>query len=185
MAKNVRRVENGYVSRLVIMLHEQRRLQSPDAGIRRKAGRTGTLRNHDGRAARALGCNHGHDHRCHGAGRPARRLLPEPALAGQAGNGYPDHHEELDRRERVDPERDGRAEKEFLSDEWYLLATGSRLYSQEDVHASEENSADSCSYSVVLGDGSRVRANRAIDRTCNLNYPGAGSGTQAVRSHAR
>src|SRR5271155_6034435 len=85
-------------------------LQSHYAGIQREAGRTGTLRNHDGRAARAPRRHHGYDHRCHGAGRTAWRLLPEPALAGQACDGYSDGHEEFDGRERVDPECDGETE---------------------------------------------------------------------------
>src|SRR5579872_6393223 len=93
------------------MTHAAAQLQSWYAGIGRKAGRVGTLRNHDGCAAWASGGDDGHHHRRHGAGRAAWRLLPEPALAGQAGNGYLDHHEELDRRERADSERDGRAEK--------------------------------------------------------------------------
>jgi hypothetical protein len=40
------------------------------------------------------------------------RLLPEPALAGQAGHGHPDHHEEPDRCKRAYPERDGRAQEQ-------------------------------------------------------------------------
>jgi hypothetical protein len=36
--------------------------------------------------------------------------LPEPALAGQAGDGYPDGHEEFDGREGADSERDGETE---------------------------------------------------------------------------
>src|SRR5205814_3044048 len=100
-----------YVSRRTIITHRQRRVQSLHAGIRRKAGRTGTLRDHDGSPARTAGGDHGHDHRRHGARRTARRLLPEPALAGQAGDGYSDHHEKSDRRERADPERDGSAEE--------------------------------------------------------------------------
>src|ERR1700722_8805823 len=97
------------------MLHQHPRLQSWHAGIRREAGRTGTLRNHDGRASRPPRRHHGYHHRRHGPGGPARRLLPEPALARQAGHGYSTHHEELDRRERTDPERDGGAEEEGLS----------------------------------------------------------------------
>src|SRR5216684_8268973 len=52
-AKDVRRIETGYVSRRTIIPHSPQRVQSRHAGIRRKAGRTGTLRDHDGRAARA------------------------------------------------------------------------------------------------------------------------------------
>src|ERR1700732_5611542 len=100
------------------MLLAERRLQAPYAGIRRETGRTRTLRDHDGRAARTPGRDHGHDHRCYGASGSAWRLLPEPALAGQASDGHPDHHEESDRRKRADPERDGRGEEG--------IATGAR-----------------------------------------------------------
>src|SRR5208282_5481217 len=92
------------------MLPWLRRLQSMDAGIRRKTRRVGALRDHDGRPARPPRGDHGHDHRRDGPGRPARRLLPEPALAGQARDGHPDHHETPHRRQRTDPECDGRAE---------------------------------------------------------------------------
>jgi len=44
----------------------------------------------------------------------ARRLLPEPALARQAGAGHPDRDEESDGCERVDPERDGGTEEKKL-----------------------------------------------------------------------
>src|SRR6266567_4788676 len=94
-----------------IMPHPAARLQSTHAGIRRKTGRTGTLRDHDGRAPGTPRRHHGRHHRRDGAGRPARRLLPEPALARQARDGYSDHHEEPVRRQRADPERDGRTEK--------------------------------------------------------------------------
>src|ERR1700677_4837169 len=87
-----------------------RGLQSQHAGIRRETGRAGTLRNHDGRASRTPGRDHGYDYRRHGAGRTTRRLLPKPALAGQAGDGYPDGDEEFRRCEGADPERDGKAE---------------------------------------------------------------------------
>src|SRR5208282_4200505 len=47
------------------MLRRPPRLESPDAGIRRKAGRTGALRDDDGRAARTPrsndGCNYRRD----------------------------------------------------------------------------------------------------------------------------
>src|SRR5271165_3311741 len=98
-----------------IMRHARQPLQSSHAGIRREAGRVRTLRNHDGRAPRTPGCDHGHDHRRHGAGRTARRLLPEPALAGASGDGYSDGDEEFDRREGVDPERDGAVEENSLT----------------------------------------------------------------------
>src|ERR1700720_3451818 len=94
----------------IIMRHAAQPLQSHHAGIRRKAGRVGTLRDYVGRAARTLGRDHGYDHGRHGLGRPARRLLPKPALAGQAGHGYSDGDEESDRCQRADPERDGEAE---------------------------------------------------------------------------
>src|SRR5271155_3638383 len=99
-----------------IMLSQMRTLQSSDAGIRREAGRTGALRDHDGRAARSTRRDHGHDYRCHGPGRAARRLLPEPTLAGEAGDGYPDHYEKSDRCQGVNPERDGAIEKESVID---------------------------------------------------------------------
>src|SRR5580700_8611636 len=98
-----------------IMPHPATRLQSTHAGIRRKTGRTGTLRDHDGCTSWTPRRYHGHDHRRHGISRPARSLLPEPALARQTRDGHPDHHEEPDRRERADPERHGRAEEERLS----------------------------------------------------------------------
>src|ERR1700690_2221967 len=93
-------------SNRAIMSYARQPLQSHHASIRREAGRIGTLRNHDGRASRTPGCDHGYDHRRHGAGRTTRRLLPEPALARQAGHGYPDRDEEFDGRERADPERE-------------------------------------------------------------------------------
>src|SRR5580704_10764730 len=99
-----------WTARLAIMPHARQPLQSHHAGIRREAGRTGTLRDHVGCPAGATCGHYGHDHRCHGAGRATWRLLPEPALARQAGDGYSDGDEEFDRRERVDPERDGKAE---------------------------------------------------------------------------
>ena len=40
--------------------------------------------------------------------------MSEPALARQAGHGHPDHHEEFDRRKRIDPERHGDAEESRL-----------------------------------------------------------------------
>src|ERR1051326_381139 len=81
------------------------------AGIRRKAGRIRALRDDDGRSSRPPGGHHGHDHRCHGPGRPAWRVLSKPALAGQTSDGYSDHHEESHRRKGANPERDGRTEK--------------------------------------------------------------------------
>src|SRR5579862_1175245 len=89
-------------------------LQSLHAGIQRETRRTGALRNHDGRAARTARGHHGHDYRCDGAGGAARGVLPEPALAGQAGHGHSDGDEEFDGRERVDSERDGETEADRL-----------------------------------------------------------------------
>src|SRR5438270_12606602 len=94
------------------MLLAEWRLQSPYAGIRREGGRTRALRNHDGRAARPLGRDHGRHHGCYGTGRSAWGLLPKPALAGQTCDGHSDHYEEPDGREGADPERDGRVEEE-------------------------------------------------------------------------
>jgi len=98
-----------------IMQQVSPRLQSTDDSIRREARRTGALRNHDGRSSRPTRRHHGRHHRCDGFGRPARRLLPKPALARQARNGHSNHHEEPNGRKRTDPERDGRAEKTTLT----------------------------------------------------------------------
>ena len=92
------------------MRHARQPLQSHHAGIRREARRTGTLRDNDGSPAGAAGRDDGYDHGRYGAGWTTRRLLPTPALAGQAGYGYSDGNEKLDCREGIDPERDGKAE---------------------------------------------------------------------------
>src|ERR1700726_3094127 len=86
-------------------------LQSTHAGIRREAGRTGALRDHDGRSARTVGRDHGPRHRRDVIGGPARSLLPKSALAGQTSNGHSADHEGPDGREGTDSERDGRAEE--------------------------------------------------------------------------
>src|ERR1700760_4839417 len=83
------------------------------AGISGKTRRIGALRDHDGRLARPPCRHHGFDYRRNGARRPARRLLPEPALARQARHGHPDHHEKSHRCEGTYPECDGRAEEEL------------------------------------------------------------------------
>src|ERR1051325_3402110 len=84
------------------------------AGIRRKAGRIGPLRDDDGRATRPLGRHHGYDYGRDGLSWTAWRLLPKSALARQAGHGYSNHHEEPDRRQRADSERYGNAQKTIL-----------------------------------------------------------------------
>src|SRR5208282_3479425 len=60
-------------------------LQSVHDRVQRQAGRTRALRTAHGRAPRAAGGHHGPGQRRHGPGGAAWRLLPEPALAGQAG----------------------------------------------------------------------------------------------------
>src|SRR5216684_6590822 len=83
-------------------------LQFVHGRVQRKAGRARALRTAHGCASRTPRCHYGPGHRRDGPRRAARRLLPEPALARQAGHGYSAHHEKPQRRQRVDPERDGR-----------------------------------------------------------------------------
>src|ERR1700733_3592661 len=103
------------------------RVQSPYAGIRREARRIGTLRDHDGRAPGTPRRHDGYDHRRHGPGRPTWGLLSKHPLAGQAGDGYPDGHEEPDRRERTDSECDGGSEEQGLTTEGTESRRGSVL----------------------------------------------------------
>src|SRR5882762_10053831 len=100
-----------------IIHHRPPTLQSDHAGIRRKAGRTRALRDHDGRSARTVGGHDGLGDRRDVAGRAARRLLPEPALAGETGDGYSARDEESGGCEGTDPERNGGVEAEKLAAE--------------------------------------------------------------------
>src|ERR1700687_1704711 len=144
-------------------------LQSRHASIRREAGRAGTLRDHDGCAPRPSRRHHGRDHRRHGAGRPTRRLLPESALARQTRHGYPNHHEELDRRERAHPERDGRAKEKSVKLRPLPLRT--RRYTKE-TRTNQKLRDTSCpSWLMLLLYGFTVTITTPCDATGVVNLP--------------
>src|SRR6266849_8798524 len=90
-------------------------LQFVHGRLQRKTRRARALRTAHGRASRTPRCHYGPGHRRDGPRRAARRLLPEPALAGQAGHGCADHHEKPYRRQRVDSKCNGRAETQSLN----------------------------------------------------------------------
>src|ERR1700716_781039 len=105
----------------------------------------GTLRNHDGHPARPFGRYYGHDYGHHGSGWTTRCLLPEPALARQASHGYPNGHEEPDRRQRANSERDGEVESDGLT-EWRagvlareISETRGYLVSSRETHIASRN----------------------------------------------
>src|SRR5215468_2135054 len=99
-----------------IIPHHPPTLQSSHASIRREAGRTRALRDHDGRSPRSSCRNDGSGNGRDVAGRSTWRLLPEPAMAGKTGSGYSDRDEEPGGREGIDSECDGGVEEKRLKE---------------------------------------------------------------------